>query len=51
MQKISFLCMGGWVEYTLKGAEQNRKKKPGITLVFKLKTVVICIEYDLDEDI
>ena len=43
--------MGGWVECTFKNSEQNLKKKPGITLGFKLKAVVICIEYDLGEDI
>ena len=38
-------CSG---ECSLKDAEQNSQKKPVITLIFKLKALVICTNFDLD---
>ena len=34
-------------ECPLKDAEQNTQKKPVITLIFKLKALVICTKFDL----
>ena len=38
-------CSG---ECSLKDAEQNSQEKPVITLIFKLKALVICTNFDLD---
>ena len=48
-KKIQFCTCAG--EYLLKNTEQNLKKETVITLVFKLKVLVIGNEFDLDGDI
>ena len=41
-------CAG---EYPLKDAEQNSQKRPVIALIFKLKVLVICTEFDVSGEI
>ena len=46
MCKRFHVCKGSG-ECSLKNAGQNSQKKPVITLIFKLKALVICTNFDL----